>query len=294
VTAGIVSARNRNIDAGPYDEFIQTDAPINRGNSGGPLFDMAGNVVGINSAIYSPTGGSVGIGFSIPSNLARDVIAQLRTSGMVRRGFVGVNIQQVTEDIAEGMGLPGATGALVSNVQAGGPAASAGIHTGDIILGFDGKKIPDARTLSRIAAATQIGRTVAVDILRNRQRMTVRLTVQRLNEARPKPMRAPPAKPKQKMSQLGLSLSPLDNDSRAEYRVPGGVQGVVVTDVTPDSPADEKNVRAGDVIVAVQNQPVRTPDDITRRVEADLRAGRKVEVLLVSRAGALTYVALRF
>jgi serine protease Do len=124
--------------------------------------------------------------------------------------------------------------------------------------------------------------------------MTVRLTVQRLNEARPKPMRAPPAKPKQKMSQLGLSLSPLDNDSRAEYRVPGGVQGVVVTDVTPDSPADEKNVRAGDVIVAVQNQPVRTPDDITRRVEADLRAGRKVEVLLVSRAGALTYVALRF
>ena len=294
VTAGIVSARNRNIDAGPYDEFIQTDAPINRGNSGGPLFDMTGSVVGVNSAIYSPTGGSVGIGFSIPSNMARDVIAQLRTSGMVRRGYVGVNIQQVTDDIAEGMGLPAAAGALVSNVTPNGPASRAGIHTGDIILSFDGRKIVDARMLSRIAAATQIGKTVNVDVLRNRQHIPLRLTVQRLNEATPRPVKAPPPKPRSKMSQLGLSLSPLDGDARAEFRVPGGVEGVVVTDVEPDSPADEKNVRPGDVIVAVANQPVRTPQDVTKRVEADLKAGRKVEILLVNRGGALAYVALRF
>jgi len=294
VTAGIVSARNRNIDAGPYDEFIQTDAPINRGNSGGPLFDMQGNVVGVNSAIYSPSGGSVGIGFSIPSNLARDVIAQLRSFGQVRRGYVGVNIQPVTDDIAEGMGLPGATGALVSAVTPNGPAARAGVHTGDVILGFDGKKVPDARMLSRMAAGAQIGKTVAVDLLRNRQHLTVRITVQRLSEPAPRPLRGPPPKPKSKMSQLGLSLSPLDPDSRAEYRVPGGVQGVVVTDVAPDSPADEKNVRPGDVIIAVQSQPVRTPDDVARRIDADLKSGRRVEILLVSRGGATTFVALRF
>jgi len=294
VTAGIVSARNRNIDSGPYDEFIQTDAPINRGNSGGPLFDMQGNVVGINSAIYSPSGGSVGIGFSIPSNLAREVIQQLRAFGQVRRGYVGVNIQPVTDDIAEGMGLPAATGALVSAVTPNGPAARAGVQRGDVITGFDGKKVPDARVLSRMAAAAPIGKTVNVDLVRNRQRLTVHVTVQRLSEPAPKPLRPPPPKPKSKMSQLGLSLSPLDPDARAEFRVPGGVEGVVVTDVAPDSPADEKNVRPGDVIVAVQSQPVRTPDDVMRRIDADLRAGRKVEILLVSRAGSTTFVALRF
>jgi serine protease Do len=295
VTAGIVSARNRNIEAGPYDEFIQTDAPINRGNSGGPLFDMGGNVVGINSAIYSPSGGSVGIGFAIPANLARDVIGQLRQFGNVRRGYVGVNIQPVTEDIAEGMGLPGAVGALVSHVTPNGPAANAGIHTGDVITGFDGKKIDDSRTLSRLAATTPIGKTVSVDLLRNRQRLSVKLQVQRLSEPAQKPQsKGPPQRPKQKTSHLGLSLSPLSNDARTEFRLPSGVQGVVVTDVEPDSPADEKNVRAGDVIVTVQNQAVRTPEDVQRKVDADLKAGRKVEVLLVNRGGSLTYVALRF
>jgi len=293
VTAGIVSARNRNIDAGPYDEFIQTDAPINRGNSGGPLFDMTGSVVGVNSAIYSPSGGSVGIAFSIPSNLAREVIQQLRQFGQVRRGYVGVHIQPVTDDIAEGMGLPGASGALVADVTPNGPAAKAGIRNGDVITSFDGKKIPDAHALSRIAADTPIGKTVAVDLLRDRRKLTVHLTVQRLNEPAPRPSKPPPAKPKSKMSQLGLSLSPLDGDARAEFRVPGGVEGVIVTDVEPDSPADETNVRAGDVIVAVRNQPVRTPDDVRRRIDADLKAGRKVEILLVARDGALAYVALR-
>jgi serine protease Do len=180
VTAGIVSARNRNIEAGPYDEFIQTDAPINRGNSGGPLFDMGGNVIGINSAIYSPSGGSVGIAFSIPSNLARDVIAQLRQSGQVRRGWVGVNIQPVTPEQAPRFGLSGPSGAFISAVTAGGPAAQAGMRIGDVIVGFDGKRIPDPRTLSRLVASTPIGKVVAVDVLRNRQRLNLHLTVQRL------------------------------------------------------------------------------------------------------------------
>jgi serine protease Do len=292
VTAGIVSARNRNIDAGPYDEFLQTDAPINRGNSGGPLFDMNGAVVGINSAIYSPSGGSVGIGFAIPSNLARDVIGQLRSSGQVRRGWVGVNIQQVTPDLAEGLGLPGPMGALVGNVTPNGPAAKAGIRSRDVIVGFDGRRIPDARELSRVAASTPIGKTVNVEVLRGRQRLNLRLTVQRLSEPS-KPQKAAPP-PKRKTSQLGLRLSPLDASARSQFQVPGGVSGVVVTDVDPDSPAYEKNVRAGDVIVAVQDQAVKTPNDVQQRIAADLRNGRRVEVLLVSRAGNLTYVALRF
>jgi len=292
VTAGIVSARNRNIDAGPYDEFIQTDAPINRGNSGGPLFDMTGSVVGINSAIYSPSGGSVGIGFSIPSNLARDVIGQLRAFGQVRRGWVGVNIQQVTQDLAEGLGLPGAIGALVGNVAPGGPADKAGIKTRDVILGFDGKKITDPRTLSRLAAGTPVGKTVNVEVLRNRQHIILHLTVQRLAEP-PKPQKGAPPKPR-KTTQLGLSLSPLDAGARNTFRVPGGVEGVVVTDVELGSLADEKNFHAGDVIVAVQDQQVRRPEDFQRRIDADAKAGRKVEVLLVNRGGALQYVALRF
>ncbi|MDE1938954.1 MAG: DegQ family serine endoprotease [Alphaproteobacteria bacterium] len=295
VTAGIISARNRDIEAGPYDDFIQTDAPINKGNSGGPLFDTDGNVIGVNSAIFSPTGGSVGIGFAIPSDLVRDVIGQLRQYGAVRRGWVGVRIQSITGDIAEGMGLPSTAGALVADVTANGPAAKAGIRNGDVIVGFDGKKVSDSRALSRIAADTPIGKTVAVDLLRKGRKVTTRLTVERLNEGGAKPDKRPPDpnKIKSNYSQLGLTLSPLDADARAEFKLPGGVHGVVVTDVIPDSLAAVNNFQAGDVIVSVQSQPVHTPADFLKRVEADARAGRKVEILLVDRDGALTFVALR-
>ncbi len=296
VTAGIISARNRDIEAGPYDDFIPTDAPINKGNSGGPLFDTDGNVIGVNSAIFSPTGGSVGIGFAIPSNLVRDIIGQLRQYGTVRRGWVGVRIQSITGDIAEGMGLPSTAGALVADVTANGPAARAGIRNGDVITAFDGRKVTDSRALSRIAADTPIGKTVAVVIWRKHKWITTRLTVERLNEGRagPPPKRPPnPNKVKSNYSQLGLTLSPLDADSRAEFKLPGGVQGVVVTDVIHDSLAAVNNFQAGDVIVSVQDQPVRTPAEFLRRVDADARAGRKVEILLVNRGGALTFVALR-
>jgi serine protease Do len=301
VTAGIVSARNRDINAGPYDEFIQTDAPINRGNSGGPLFDMDGNVIGVNSAIYSPSGGSVGIGFSIPANLVRSVVAQLRQFGTAKRGWIGVRIQAVTDDLAEGLGLPSAMGALITDVTPKGPAAKAGIHNGDLVVGFDGKKVGDSRALPRIVAETPIGKTVPVDLLRKGAKQTVKLTVAKLDDEKPmkaNPKPPPPAavktsKPKSRVSQLGLSLAALDGDARAQFKLGGNVKGVVVTDVSPDSPAAEKNLRAGDVIVQVQNKAVRTPDDVARQVEADAKAGKKVELMLVNRGGDLTYVALK-
>ena len=296
VTAGIVSARNRDINAGPYDQFIQTDAPINRGNSGGPLFDMDGNVVGVNSAIFSPSGGSVGIGFSIPSNLAHDVIVQLQKYGQTRRGWIGVRVQAVTDDLAESLNLPNATGALVAGIVPNGPSAKAGIQNGDLIMAFDGKPITDSRTLPRIVADTAIGKTVNVDLLRKGQKQTVKLTVLRLQDdngppATSKP--APPPKPGAKLSDLGLTLAALDADARSRYHIGGDVQGVVVTDVNPDSPAGDRNLRPGDVIVEVQNQPVRSPDDVSKRLQADLKAGKKVELMLVNRGGDLTFVALR-
>jgi serine protease Do len=299
VTAGIVSARNRDINAGPYDEFIQTDAPINRGNSGGPLFDMDGNVVGVNSAIYSPSGGSVGIGFSIPSNLVRDVVAQLRQHGTLQRGWIGVRIQAVTSDIAEGLGLPAATGALITDVTPKGPAAKAGIANGDLVTAFDGKNVGDSRALPRIVADTPIGKTVPVDILHQGHKQTVRLTVAKLANDKPvhapSPQKAPPApaKTKSKVSELGLSLASIDADARAQFKLPGSLQGVLVTDVTAESPAAEKNFRAGDVIVQVAGQNVRTPADIAQHIDADAKAGKKVELMLVNRGGDLAYVAVK-
>ncbi len=298
VTAGIVSARNRDIASGPYDDFIQTDAPINRGNSGGPLFDMDGNIVGVNSAIFSPSGGSVGIGFSIPSNMAREVIDQLRQYGAARRGWLGVRIQQVTSDIAEGLGLPGTQGALVADVTAGGPAAKAGIENGDLILSFDGRSVADSRALPRIVADTAIGKTVNMDLLRKGKKETVRVMVAKLDDSDTVlPVKVskvvPPPKPNSKLSQLGLTLGQLDGDTRTKFHVPSDVQGAVVTDVDPNSPAGEKNFRPGDVIVEVQSQAVHSPDDVARHLEADSHAGRKIELLLVSRDGVATYVALR-
>jgi serine protease Do len=296
VTAGIVSARNRNINAGPYDDFIQTDAPINRGNSGGPLFDMDGNVVGINSQIYTPSGGSVGIGFAIPANLARDVVGQLRQFGVARRGWIGVRIQQVTQEIAEGLGLPTTQGALVSDVTKDGPAAKAGLINGDLITAFDGKPVPDDRALPRIVADTPIGKSVNIDVLRKGKRQTMRITVQKLaDDNKPdKPGKAPPPpKNQSKLSQLGLSLGVLDQGARAKFKIGGGVQGVVVSSVDPGSSASEKNLRPGDVIVEIAGQAVKTPDDVSKKIDGDVKAGKKVELLLINRDGDLTYVGLR-
>jgi serine protease Do len=297
VTAGIVSARNRDINAGPYDDFIQTDAPINKGNSGGPLFDMDGNVVGINSAIFSPSGGSVGIGFSIPSNLAKDVVAQLKQFGAARRGWIGVNIQGVTQDIAEGMGLPSTQGALIAAVTANGPAAKAGLQNGDFVTGFDGKPVTNATTLPRMVADTPIGKTTNIDVLRKGRKQTFRITVAKLVETTvpDKPgakLPPPPPKPKSKVSQLGLTLGMLDGPARAKFKLAGNVQGVLVTNVDSDGAAADKNFRPGDVIVEVQSQPVKTPNDVEAHLVADAKAGKKVELLLVNRGGESTYVGI--
>jgi serine protease Do len=293
VTAGIVSARNRDIEAGPYDDFIQTDAPINRGNSGGPLFDMAGNVVGVNSAIYSPSGGSVGIAFSIPSNLVRDVVDQLRRYGRAMRGWIGVRIQQPTQDIAEARGLPSTAGAIISDVTANGPAGRGGVQPGDFIVGYDGKRVTDSRSLSRLVADTPIGKTVAVDLYRRGQRLTVHVTVQRLAEGNASAPRPAPAPPPPKVTMLGLSLGSLDGNARAQFHIPGNVQGVLVTAVADNSPAGEKNIRSGDVIVQVQDVPVRSPADVSKQIDAVRKAGKPVVAILVSRAGEMTYVAVR-
>ncbi|HSC18681.1 MAG TPA: Do family serine endopeptidase [Rhizomicrobium sp.] len=299
VTAGIVSARNRDISSGPYDDFIQTDAPINRGNSGGPLFDMDGNVVGVNSAIYSPSGGSVGIGFSIPSNLAHEVIDQLRKFGTMRRGWLGVRVQSVNADIAEGLGLSSASGALVAEVSGNGPAAHSGLHKGDLIVRFDGKAVGDNRALPRLVADTPIGKKVTIEFLRNGKKMTAQVALGKLpgsGNAPPPRNNAPPQKglPKsQQHSRLGLSLGPLDGAARAKFHVGKDVQGVVVTGVDPNGPAAEKAIRTGDVIVEVQNQPVRSPEEVAKRVDADVKSGKKVEVMLLNRGGNFAFVAVR-
>ena len=298
VTAGIVSARNRDINAGPYDDFIQTDAPINRGNSGGPLFDMDGNVIGINSAIFSPSGGSVGIGFAIPANLARDVVAQIKQFGVARRGWIGVRIQQVTEELAQGMGLPGTQGALVADVTGGGPAQKAGLQNGDVVINFDNKPISDSRELPRVVAATPIGKTVNIDVLRKAKKQSFHIVIAKLDETPPdkpgKKLPPPvPSKSQSKLSQLGLTVVTLDENARAKYKLAGNVQGVVVSAVEPASPAADKNFRPGDVIVEVQSQPVKTPADVEARVNADVKAGKKAELMLVNRNGDLTYVGRR-
>jgi len=299
VTTGIVSARNRDINSGSYDDFIQTDAPINRGNSGGPLFNMYGEVIGINSAIYSPTGGSVGIGFAIPVNQAKNVLAQLRQSGTVRRGWLGVRIQEVTDELAETMGLEKARGALIAGMNDGGPAQKAGLQNGDVVLTFDGRQVNDNRALPRMVAEAPIGKTVNVEIMRKGARRTLPVTVQRLVEdekvasadSKAGAGKAP-AKPPV-VTNLGMSLAPLTAESRRRFRLDAKVSGVLVTDVDADSPAGQKNIRTGDVITEVAQQKVTSPDDVSAKLDAERKAGHKVVLLQVSRGGELTFIGVR-
>jgi serine protease Do len=267
---------------------------------------MDGDVVGINSAIFSPSGGSVGIGFSIPSNLARDVVGQLRQFGVAKRGWIGVRIQGVSDEVAEAMHLGTTQGALVADVTPGGPAAKAGLAKGDLVTGFDGKPITDSKILPRIVAATQIGKTVNIDVLRGGRKQSFHIYVAKLDEGPPdkagKSQNAPvpPPKPQSnaapqgsKLSQLGLSLGVLDGAARAKFKLGGAVQGVVVSDVAADSPAADKNFHPGDVIVEVQSQKVKSPTEVEQKIADDVKAGRKVELMLVNRGGDSTYVGLR-
>jgi serine protease Do len=298
VTVGIVSARNRNINAGPYDDFIQTDAAINRGNSGGPLFDMEGRVVGINTAIISPSGGSIGIGFSIPSNIAVSVIDQLRQFGETRRGWLGVRIQEVTDDIAESLSMPKASGALVAGVTEGGPAEKAGLEPGDVIVTFDGREVPEMDDLPRMVADTAIGKAVDVEVLRKGERRTIKVELGRLEDGEAVTTAATPGstpdEPAAPTAVLGLKLSELTPALKEQFKLADTVKGVVVTEVDPASAAAEKRIQAGDVIVEVAQEAITTPADVAAKVEALKKDGRKSALFLLSNAsGEVRFVAVR-
>lgn len=295
VTAGIVSARGRDINSGPYDNYIQTDAAINKGNSGGPLFNLDGEVIGINTAIYSPNGGSIGIGFAVPSNLAENVVDQLRAYGTTRRGWLGVTIQQVTDEIAESLGLDQAKGALVATVHDDSPAAAAGLKTGDVIVNFNGDEVPNSRRLPRMVADTEVGQTVPVEVFRGGERMTVDVTLGQLEKVDLASLQGVPqdqAAPSS-LDQLGLALSPPTSALRQEYNLPDDVEGVVITDVDPDSDAATKDLRPGTVVVEVNQEKVSSPEDIAKQVEDAAGEGRQSVLMLVNQNGALRFVVVK-
>ena len=297
VTAGIVSARNRDINSGPYDNYIQTDAAINRGNSGGPLFNLNGEVVGINTAIISPSGGSIGIGFSVPSKTAVAVIDQLKQFGETRRGWLGVRIQQVTDEIAESLNVKPPHGALVAGIDDKGPAKPAGIEAGDVIVKFDGQDIKEMRDLPRVVADTTVGKEVKVVIIRKGQEVTKSVTLGRLEDgekqvAEAKPEAQPEQQPAIKKA-LGLDLANLSDGLRAKYKVKDSVKGVVIVGVDADSAASTQHLTPGDVIVEVAQEAVASADDLQAKLDKLKRDGRPSALLLVaSPDGELRFIAL--
>jgi serine protease Do len=295
VTAGIISARGRDIQSGPYDDFLQIDAPINRGNSGGPTFNMSGEVIGINTAIYSPTGGSVGIGFAIPANLAKPVIAQIKDHGKVDRGWLGVQIQGVTPEIAKSLGLPKDHGALVADVTRDSPAAKAGIKQGDVIEKFNGHDVDRPRDLSIAVAETQIGKPAEVTVFRGGKEQTVQATIgempANLEMASNRPQRRNEGQGStQQESALGMQFAPLTTQLRRRLDLPGDAQGVVVTRVAPDSPA-AGDIQPGDIIQAIDQQPVTEPGDAAARLENAGKSKKNV-LILINRQGTSEYVGL--
>ncbi len=298
VTAGIVSARNRDIRSGPYDNYIQTDAAINKGNSGGPLFNLDGEVIGVNTAIISPSGGSIGIGFAVPSKTVVAVIDQLRQFGETRRGWLGVRIQQVTDEIAESLGLKQAQGALVAGVEDKGPAKPAGIEPGDVILKFDGRDIKDMKDLPRIVADTPVGKDVEVTIIRKgkEEKKIVKLG-QLKDDDKPTPVAvnrdAPPQAPSVVKKALGLELANLSDELRKRYKIKDSVKGVVITGIDQGSAAADKRLNAGDVIVEIAQEAVANTTDLQKRLDDLKKEGRKSALLLVANAeGELRFVAL--
>jgi serine protease Do len=318
VTAGIISARKRDIQSGPYDDFIQTDAAINRGNSGGPLFDMDGKVIGINTAIYSPSGGSIGIGFAIPAEMAVGVIDQLKEFGEVRRGWLGVRIQPVTDDIAQSLGLKESKGALIAGLIENSGVDNKEIKAGDVVIRYDGKPVERARDLPRLVAESAVGDEVEVVVVRDGEEKTVKVKLGRLveddksseeateDQAPPPDMEegeegeeVPNAPKKEQKEQagtsvLGMKLSEINDDVRGEFGIAEDVEGVAVLYVAPGSAAGEKRIETGDVIVDIGQVTVKSPADVKKRIDALRREGRKNALLmLASRSGELRFVTIR-
>jgi serine protease Do len=303
VTAGIVSALDRDINSGPYDHYIQTDASINRGNSGGPLFNIGGEVVGINTAIMSPTGGSIGIGFSVPSEIAVPVIEQLRQFGQVRRGWIGVRIQEVNQELADGAVPDPASGALIAGLTEDGPAGKAGMLAGDVVLEFNGKPVEGMRALPRLVADTPPGEKVDVVVLREGKRVTLSLEIGLLEDAKvaaastdapEEPGEDAPAA-ETPATMFGLVLGPITDAARRTFSLDAALKGVLVSEVAPGSEAEKKSVKPGDVIVQVSTRPVEQPEDVTAQLDRLKSEGRRTVMLLVSGADKkLRFVSLRF
>jgi serine protease Do len=300
LTAGIISARARDINAGPYDDFIQTDASINRGNSGGPMFNTKGEVIGINTAIFSPSGGSIGIGFAIPSNSAKPVIDQLQKFGHAKRGWLGVRIQGVTPEIADNFNLKGAArGALVAGISPNSPAVGK-LEIGDIITGFNGKEIDEMKKLPRIVADTDIGQEATVTFWRKGREQTTRIKIAQLDEDEEKDLipasgnKKPTEKPAAKSKVIGLSLSPITGALRQRFEIPADVKtGAVIIGIDGASNAAEQGMRAGDVIVQVAQEDVSSPDEAIAKIDKAKKDKRKSVLLLLNRAGDVRFVALK-
>jgi len=296
VTAGIISARNRDIYSGLYDDFIQTDAAINRGNSGGPLFDMDGDVVGVNSAIISPSGGSIGIGFAIPASTAELIVRQIIENGEVRRGWLGVRVQTITDQIAESLGMERAEGALISGITDGGPAAEAGIERGDVVIEFDGHEIGTMRSLPRVVSQTEVGRQVTVRVWREGRYRNVRVTVGELQDDQVASVAndLPQFETETgNIESLGFAISEITPELRDQYDLRANAEGVVVTAVDADAPASE-SIRTGDVILEAEREIVRTVSDVARVVNRAESNQHDVVLFLIERGGQASYEAVRF
>jgi serine protease Do len=298
VSVGIISAKQRDINSGPYDDFLQTDAAINKGNSGGPLFNMDGEVIGVNTAIISPSGGSIGIGFAVPADVALSVIDQLRQYGETRRGWLGVKIQSVTEDLAESLGVKENTGALVSGVTPDGPADKAGVVAGDVVTRFDGREVTSTRGLPRLVSQTPIGKTVEIDVLRKGKKISMKVEVGRLQED-PEPAAANKrsdgggTKPDGTGVVLGLSLAPLDDALRTKHKLDPKVKGLVVVEIDAKSRAAEKGIKVGDVIVEAAQEAVTSVEELGKAVDKVRRANRPNILLRVeSGKGDVRFVAV--
>src|SRR5229473_2035626 len=285
VTAGIVSARGRDIGTSPYDDFIQIDAPVNKGNSGGPAFDESGKVVGVTTAIYSPSGGSVGIGFAIPADTVKSVVAQLKETGAVTRGWIGVQVQPVTEDIANSLGLQKAEGALVDELQPDGPASKAGIKPGDVIQSVTGEEVKDARDLAKKIAGIEPGQTATLGVFRDGSDNTITLTVAKMPD-RTVTDRRPSREHHGGAASLGLRLAP------AAAIAGEGTRGVMVTDVDPDGPAAERGVHAGDVILDVAGKAVDNPLEVRDAVDQARSAGKQAVLMRIKSGDAARYIAV--
>jgi serine protease Do len=294
VTAGIISATARDIHSGPYDDYLQTDASINRGNSGGPMFNLQGEVIGINTAIYSPSGGSIGIGFAIPTALAQPIIDQLKTTGKVERGWIGARIQPVTDEIAESLGLDKARGALIASIDPASPATQGGLKPGDVILSYDGKPVDRSRQLPRLVADSAPNKPVKLTIWRDGKEAEITLTVVAYDPNRPQPQPPAPEQPKPPptVDALGLKVARLTPEWRKYFGLSEAAHGVVVVEVPQNTAGSTQGLRPGDLVIAAGSAPVTSPDEMLQDIAAAKKAGRKNILIRVEREGNFRFITL--